>query len=181
MTERARRRPGRPTGRHHVVDRERVLDAAERAIAEFGAGVSIEAIAREAGITKPIVYARVGKRTEVSDALAQRLADRLMDAATVAITGRRTGRTQLLHRLRERLGSVLAAQAGANAYVVDGRFKGGYITRHYGRPADGVHAVQMEMCFHCYMTPPHDYDETRAATVLPVLRSLVETLIGWQP
>ena len=103
MTERARRRPGRPTGRHHVVDRERVLDAAERAIAEFGAGVSIEAIAREAGITKPIVYARVGKRTEVSDALAQRLADRLMDAATVAITGRRTGRTQLVAMIRSNL------------------------------------------------------------------------------
>jgi hypothetical protein len=37
------------------------------------------------------------------------------------------------------------------------------------------------MGFHCYLTPPHDYDETRAAAVRPVLRSLVETLIGWQP
>ena len=31
------------------------------------------------------------------------------------------------------------------------------------------------------MTPPHDYDETRAAAVVPVLRSLAETLIGWPP
>ena len=101
--DRVRRRPGRPTGRQHVVDRERVLDAAERAIAQFGAGVSIEAIAREAGVTKPIVYARVGKRTEVSDALAQRLADRLMEAAALAIRTRRTGRTQLVAMIQSNL------------------------------------------------------------------------------
>jgi N-formylglutamate deformylase len=83
--------------------------------------------------------------------------------------------------LRARLARVLAEQGGGYTHVVDGRFKGGYITRRYGRPADGIHAVQMEMGFHCYLTPPHDYDETRAAAVRPVLRSLVETLIGWQP
>ena len=83
--------------------------------------------------------------------------------------------------LRARLASVLADHAAAHTHVVDGRFKGGYITRHYGRPAEGVHAVQMEMCWDCYMTPPHDYDETRAESVLPALRALAETLIGWQP
>ena len=82
--------------------------------------------------------------------------------------------------LRERLAGVLAAH-DAYTHVVDGRFKGGYITRHYGRPAEGVHAVQMEMCWDCYMKPPNDYDETRAAAVVPVLRSLAETLIGWPP
>jgi N-formylglutamate deformylase len=83
--------------------------------------------------------------------------------------------------LRARLASVLAEQARGHTYVIDGRFKGGYITRHYGRPAEDIHAVQMEMGFHCYLTPPHAYDETRAANVLPVLRSLAGTLIGWQP
>jgi N-formylglutamate deformylase len=82
--------------------------------------------------------------------------------------------------LRDRLATVLAAHA-SHTHVVDGRFKGGHITRHYGRPADGIDAVQMEMGFHCYMTPPRDYDEARAAAVTPVLRSLVEALIGWQP
>ena len=82
--------------------------------------------------------------------------------------------------LRERLAGVLAAHP-SHSHIVDGRFKGGYITRHYGRPADGVHAVQMEMGWHCYMTPPHDYDEARAAAVLPVLRGIVDALIGWQP
>jgi formiminoglutamase len=38
--------------------------------------------------------------------------------------------------------------------VSNGRFKGGYITRHYGRPSDGVHAVQMELACRAYMREP---------------------------
>ena len=103
MTDRARRRPGRPSGGTHVVDRERVLDAAERAIRREGAGVSIDAIAQEAGVTKPIVYARVGKRNELSDALAQRLADRLIESVTAAMVQRRTRRTRLVAMIRANL------------------------------------------------------------------------------
>ncbi len=103
MTDRVRRRPGRPAGRQHVIDSERVLDAAERAIRRDGAGVSIEAIAHEAGVTKPIVYARVGNRAELADALAQRLADRLIEAAVMAIGKRRTGRTRLVALIRSNL------------------------------------------------------------------------------
>ena len=80
-----------------------MLDAAERAIRRDGAGVSIDAIAREAGVTKPIVYAQVGKRTNLSDALAQRLADRLLVAANVAIKKRRTPRTRLVAMIRSNL------------------------------------------------------------------------------
>lgn len=103
MTNRAPRRPGRPSGGKHLVDRERMLDAAERAIRIHGAGVSIDAIAREAGVTKPIVYARVGNRTELSDALAQRLADRLIDSATSAMAKRRTARTRLVAMIQSNL------------------------------------------------------------------------------
>jgi N-formylglutamate deformylase len=39
----------------------------------------------------------------------------------------------------------------AYSRVTNGRFKGGYITRHYGRPAEGVHAVQMELACRGYM------------------------------
>ena len=80
-----------------------MLDAAEQAIRRDGAGVSIDVIAREAGVTKPIVYARVGKRTELSDALAQRLADRLIEAAGVAIAKRRTAKTRLVALIRSTL------------------------------------------------------------------------------
>ena len=60
-------------------------------------------------------------------------------------------------------------------HVLNGRFKGGYLTRNYGRPAEQVHALQLEMCQCLYMqeAPPWDYDERRAATVVPVLREMV--------
>jgi AcrR family transcriptional regulator len=103
VNDRTSRRPGRPSGGKHLVDRERMLDAAERAIRREGPGVSIDAIAREAGVTKPIVYAQVGKRTDLADALAQRLADRLMRAAVVAIAKRRTRRTRLVALIRSNL------------------------------------------------------------------------------
>ena len=40
------------------------------------------------------------------------------------------------------------------SHVVNGRFKGGWTTRHYGRPADGVHALQMELADRGYMDDP---------------------------
>jgi AcrR family transcriptional regulator len=86
MTVRVRRRPGRPTGGGHVAGRDALLDAAERVIARDGAGASIEAIAVEAGVTKPIIYARIGSRAELSNALAARLSDRLIAAARVEVT-----------------------------------------------------------------------------------------------
>jgi N-formylglutamate deformylase len=80
------------------------------------------------------------------------------------------------------LGRVLARQADYS-HVVDGRFKGGYITRHYGRPAHQVHAVQLEMCWRCYLDEdrPHEWHATRAAGVTPLLQGLVRTMIDWRP
>lgn len=69
-----------------MIDRDALLQAAERVIARDGSGASLESIALEAGVTKPIVYARVGSRAELSNALAGRLAERLIAAAGVEIT-----------------------------------------------------------------------------------------------
>ncbi|OYQ40899.1 N-formylglutamate deformylase [Rhodoferax sp. TH121] len=84
--------------------------------------------------------------------------------------------------LREQLSKVLQSQSDFTQ-VVDGRFKGGYITRHYGRPAENIHAIQLEMCWRCYMAeqPPYAIDPARAATLLPVLRALVQTMLDWRP
>ena len=84
--------------------------------------------------------------------------------------------------LRDALASEFAAQQ-AYSHVVDGRFKGGYITRQYGRPRHGVHAVQLEMCWRAYMdeTPPYRWHEARAAEVTPLLRRLVQAMLAWQP
>lgn len=67
--------------------------------------------------------------------------------------------------------------------VRDGRFKGGYITRHYGRPQAGVHALQLEIAQACYMdeNPPWPWDARRAQPLQAVLRRLVEVLIAWRP
>jgi AcrR family transcriptional regulator len=89
-----------------VADREIVLDAAERVIRRDGSGVSLEAIALEAGVTKPIVYARVGGRTEVANALAERLADRMMAAARAAIEHRTSGREMLAAMIEANLLTV---------------------------------------------------------------------------
>jgi N-formylglutamate deformylase len=84
--------------------------------------------------------------------------------------------------LRDALAAVLDSQADFTQ-VVDGRFKGGHITRYYGDPANGVHAVQLEMCWHCYLdeTRPQDWDAARAARVTPLLHALLRTLNEWRP
>ena len=59
--------------------------------------------------------------------------------------------------------------------AVNGRFKGGYITRHYGQPDQHIHAIQLEMCQSLYMqeVAPFAYDAARAALVQPLLMKMV--------
>ena len=68
-------------------------------------------------------------------------------------------------------------------HVVDGRFKGGYITRSLGRPQHGQHAVQLEMCWSTYMEEraPYRVDPQRSDRLAPVLHALVQTMIDWRP
>jgi N-formylglutamate deformylase len=84
--------------------------------------------------------------------------------------------------LRDALQQAIAQQH-TFSHVIDGRFKGGYITRHYGRPGNGIHAVQMEMCFTCYLhdEPPWRPDPARLNRLQPVLQSLLETMLAWRP
>jgi N-formylglutamate deformylase len=60
-------------------------------------------------------------------------------------------------------------------WVANGRFKGGYITRAYGRPEEGVHAIQLEMCQSTYMyeTFPFDYRADLASGVSAVVERIV--------
>lgn len=84
--------------------------------------------------------------------------------------------------LREQLTQVFASQTNYS-YMVDGRFKGGHITRHFGQPDQGVHTVQLEMSWRAYMeeTPPYAWHPQRAAAVTPLLQRLVQTMIDWRP
>ena len=83
--------------------------------------------------------------------------------------------------LRDAVAGVFAAQA-AFSHVVDGRFKGGHITRAHGRPHEGVHAVQLEMCWRTYMDEAAmAWSDTQAAAATPLLTALVRTLRDWTP
>jgi N-formylglutamate deformylase len=84
--------------------------------------------------------------------------------------------------LRDALAGVLHAQEPYSV-AVDGRFKGGHITRHYGQPGQGVHAVQLEKCWSTYMreVPPLDWHAARAEQLQPLLRQLVQTMLDWTP
>lgn len=73
----------------------------------------------------------------------------------------------------------IATTAAGYTGVLDGRFKGGYITRTYGDPASGVHAVQLEMTQASYMQEcwPFDYLPDLAVRVQPHVRRMVETAL----
>jgi formiminoglutamase len=82
--------------------------------------------------------------------------------------------------LTESLARVLG-QAPGYRLAVNGRFKGGYITRHYGDPSRAIHAVQLELAQRTYMQEhaPYAYLPERAEQVRPVLRRFVEAMLEW--
>jgi N-formylglutamate amidohydrolase len=84
--------------------------------------------------------------------------------------------------LAEAAFAILSGARGFTA-VHNGRFKGGYITRHHGRPAEGVHALQLEMAQSCYMDENHpvEYHPDRAAPLLNILQMLIQTFLAWHP
>jgi formiminoglutamase len=88
-------------------------------------------------------------------------------------------------KLTEKVTAICAA-AQNYTHIVNGRFKGGYITRHYGNPAQGVHAIQMELACRGYMrepatpTPetwPAAYDSAYAATIAAVLQEILTSIL----
>jgi N-formylglutamate deformylase len=81
-------------------------------------------------------------------------------------------------RLQARLEAALAAQRGYDS-VVNGRFKGGYITRHYGDPARGIDAVQLEISQRIYMDEDSfAWDDAKAAQVQAAIRTLLDHALG---
>ena len=80
--------------------------------------------------------------------------------------------------------------------VTNGRFKGGWITRHYGNPAAGIHAIQMELACRCYLREPDEdhwgsgtpygrdnwpppYDEQRAAPIREALYHILRACLAF--
>jgi len=76
---------------------------------------------------------------------------------------------------------AVCASAKNYSHVLNGRFKGGHITRHYGNPADNIHAVQLELAQSTYMEEfvPFHYRKDLAEPTRGVLKELLQGMIAW--
>ena len=74
-----------------------------------------------------------------------------------------------------------SAAAASYSHVFNGRFKGGYITRQYGQPERGIHAVQLEMsqCVYMEEQAPYRYRPDLAAQIQPLLAELLQTCVSF--
>ncbi|TIP08625.1 N-formylglutamate deformylase [Mesorhizobium sp.] len=89
--------------------------------------------------------------------------------------------------LQAMVGQILAETG--ESFVINGRFKGGWITRNFGQPQNGVHALQMELSNRGYMREPEGkgapdnwpvpYDADFAAPIRVTLKNILESAIAW--
>ena len=87
--------------------------------------------------------------------------------------GRRNNLSSAVDQLREWAGFTR---------VLDGRFRGGYITRHYGRPAEDIHALQFEMAQSVYMSGSlPERDDARLEKARLLVNAFLERLMAWSP
>lgn len=104
------------------------------------------------------------------------LFDGQLPALNIGTAGGNSANTELTDKVFH------LCQSSSYSSTLNGRFKGGYITRTYGKPAAGCHVIQLEMTQQCYMseTAPYDYSHEKAADMQrQVLHPLMETLIDW--
>ncbi|MBN8426649.1 MAG: N-formylglutamate deformylase [Xanthomonadales bacterium] len=108
-------------------------------------------------------------RSEVPMLFAGRLPDLNLGTADGASCGA---------PLRQALVDCLRTQSEFS-WVIDARFKGGYITRHYGQPAQGIHAVQLELAQLTYMDEQTArYDALRAGRLRVTLERLLAVALA---
>lgn len=84
--------------------------------------------------------------------------------------------------LQEKVAGIMAATG--ESWIVNGRFKGGWTTRHYGRPESGVHAIQMELAQSTHLAteaPPFDLDPAKAEALRQPLAEILARLDALAP
>lgn len=90
-----------------------------------------------------------------------------------------TNLSQSCPQIMERAVHTRCRAAQGFSTVLNGRFKGGWTTRHYGNPAENQHAIQMELAQSTYMTesPPWTWRADKADRVRPILYRILNDLI----
>ena len=91
-------------------------------------------------------------------------------------TGTNNGET-CAERVETAVTDICRSASGFD-HILNGRFKGGWTTRHYGRPDQGLHAIQMELAQRCYMEEqaPWNFREDRAEQIRPFLGQILNSL-----
>ena len=89
-----------------------------------------------------------------------------------------TDNGQTCHASIQTTTHTICATAPDHDTILNGRFRGGWTTRHYGQPSKGVHTIQMELAQRAYMDEftPWNYRTDRAETLRPVLGRILENL-----
>jgi N-formylglutamate amidohydrolase len=102
------------------------------------------------------------------------LFDGLLPELNLGTWNRRSAEAALI----DRVAGLIGAQQHFS-HVVDGRFKGGYITRHYGAPAQRVQAMQLEIAQRAYMSEADtpQFDAQRAAPLGALLEQIIAALL----
>lgn len=80
--------------------------------------------------------------------------------------------------------NAICSDAQGYTSTVNGRFKGGWTTRHYGQPFNGIHAIQMELAQSAYLTEeaaPWTYDQAKSAHLRPHLEKILTSLADMAP
>jgi N-formylglutamate deformylase len=155
--------PGQTPGAEEVADRvQRYWEPYHRALAGELARI-------RSGHGRAVLWEGHSIRSEVPFLFEGRLPDLNLGTADGATCRAET---------QARLTKVLEGQNGYH-WVANGRFKGGHITRHYGQPAQGVEAVQLELAQATYMDETTlRYDPALAAKLQPLLRELLVSALG---
>jgi N-formylglutamate deformylase len=153
-----------------VPDHAEICQRKERWFEPYHAALAAEIARLSARHKKLVVYDCHSIRSVVP---------RLFDGMLPVFNIGTNGGTSCDPGLRE----VVAEACGrtGESLVVDGRFKGGWITRHYGAPGRGVHAIQMELAQRFYLDEARatEPDEPRAGRARTILREVLGATLAW--